>query len=275
MADTPAEPPPSRRQEHKRRTQRALQEAALGLFADKGYDDTTTDEIAERAGVSPRTFFRYFPTKESVLFVGEYGWFQSFTKAFLAQPDDIDDLEAMRQTLLTLAPSLTKIRRALVQYEKAVASSPTLRGGVHDRQHADIATIAAAIATRRGLASADDGCTILATVSLITYRNALTAWLEGPASRTPSELISAGLDTLVAELAPGARRAGRRARLAGRRGGHRADRPLLDRREARRSGRDRAGSRAADQAAVHDRALPRLPSAQLTDGSSGIRETSS
>jgi AcrR family transcriptional regulator len=196
---------PSRRQEHKLRTQRALQQAALDLFSEQGYDDTTTDEIAERAGVSPRTFFRYFPTKESVLFVGEYGWFQSFTKHFLAQPDELGDLEAIRQTLIELAPGLAKIRKALVLYEKAVASSVTLRGGVHDRQHDDIAAIAAAIATRRGLDAADDGCTTLATVALITHRNSLMRWLTGPANVNPADAISEGLDTLVAEMAAPAR----------------------------------------------------------------------
>ena len=89
--------PPGRRQAHKMRTQRALQRAALELFAKNGYDTTTTDEVAERAGVSPRTFFRYFPTKESVLFVGEYGWFQSLSKHFLEQPDALGDIEAAKR----------------------------------------------------------------------------------------------------------------------------------------------------------------------------------
>ena len=210
LPESTAAPAPSRRQEHKRRTQRALQDAALGLFAEQGFDETTTDEIAEKAGVSPRTFFRYFPTKESVLFVGEYGWFQSFTKQFLAQPAELSDLEAIRQTLLGLAPGLAKIRRALALYEKAVASSLTLRGGVHDRQQGDIATIAAAIATRRGLSAADEGCTILATVALLTYRNALMRWLSGPATETPGGVISAALDAVVAELSSAAPAVARR-----------------------------------------------------------------
>lgn len=55
------------RAEHKVRTSRAIQAAALELFLERGYDDTTIDEIAERAGVSARTFYRYFPVKEDVL----------------------------------------------------------------------------------------------------------------------------------------------------------------------------------------------------------------
>jgi AcrR family transcriptional regulator len=194
---------PSRRQAHKLRTQRALQQAALDLFGEQGYDTTTTDEIAERAGVSPRTFFRYFPTKESVLFVGEYGWFQSFTKQFLAQPAELSDLDALRATLHSLAASLTKIRKALVLYERAVESSPTLRGGVFDHQQQDIITIAEAIASRRKLDEPDLACTTLATVVLVTYRSGVKRWVAGPASADPRAVIKEGFDVLLEQVSPG------------------------------------------------------------------------
>jgi AcrR family transcriptional regulator len=200
-SEVTADAPPSRRQAHKLRTERALQQAALELFSKNGYDTTTTDEIAEQAGVSPRTFFRYFPTKESVLFVGEYGWFQSFTEHFLAQPAELSDVEAARQTLLELAPVLVKIRKALRQYEQAVESSPTLRGGVLSRQAEDIARMADAIAARRGMKAPDEACLLLANVLLVTYRRALFRWLAGPAATDPREVISEEIDLLVAALA--------------------------------------------------------------------------
>lgn len=198
MTDEAAEP--SRRKAHKLRTKRALQQAALALFGEQGYDTTTTDEIAERAGVSPRTFFRYFATKESVLCVGESGWLQSFTMGFLGQPDDRSDLEAMRATLHELAPDLTKHRAALALHEKAVSSSPILRGGVFDHQQQEIGAIATAIATRRGLASPDLACTTLATAVLLNYRNSVVRWLGGPPSADLRDLIAEGFDLLVAEL---------------------------------------------------------------------------
>lgn len=203
VANDVAEPEQSsRRQAHKLRTERALQQAALELFGEQGYDATTTDEIAERAGVSPRTFFRYFPTKESVLFVGRWGWMQSFNKAFLAAPEELSDLDAMRATLHTLAPDLTKRRAALGLYEKAVASSPTLRGGVFDHQQQDIGAIAGTIAARRGLTEPDLACRTLATVVLLIYRNGVTRWLSAPASSDIRDFIAEGFDLLVAELAP-------------------------------------------------------------------------
>lgn len=182
------------------RTARALQQTALTLFVENGYDDTTTDEIAEGAGVSPRTFFRYFPTKESVLFAGSYGWYQTFTEHYLAQPASASDIEAIHQTLVDLAPELAKRRKALDLYEQAVASSATLRGGVQDHVQQDIATLAEAIAQRRGLAEADESCTLLAAVVLVTYRRAVLRWLAGPATKNPRSVIDEELKLLIAQF---------------------------------------------------------------------------
>jgi AcrR family transcriptional regulator len=182
------------------RTARALQQAALTLFAKNGYDETTTDEIAERAGVSPRTFFRYFPTKESVLFAGSYGWYQTFTEHYLAQPVSASDVDAIHQTLVELAPELAKRRQALGLYEQAVASSVTLRGGVQDHVQQDVATLAAAIAQRRDLAEPDESCTLLAAVVLVTYRRAVLRWLAGPANTNPKAVIDAELRLLIGQF---------------------------------------------------------------------------
>jgi AcrR family transcriptional regulator len=199
---TKSEPPPSRRQAHKTRTQRLLQQAALELFAKHGYDTTTTEAIAERAGVSPRTFFRYFPTKESVLFVGEDDWFQSFMAEFVKQPRTLNEVDAMRATFLGLAPGHVRVRKALLLYERAVASSATLRGGVHDRQQIDIGKLAAAVAERRGQARPDESCALLAAISLLTYRRALTEWLTLPADADLEALITDRFETLKRLFGP-------------------------------------------------------------------------
>ena len=204
MAKTLAtsEAPPSRRQAHKMRTERLLQQAALELFAKQGYDDTTTEAIAEKAGVSPRTFFRYFATKESVLFVGQYDWLQSFTADYANQPTTLGDIDAIRMTFIDLAPVTEKRRRAQVLYERAVASSPTLRGGVHDRQQHDVGIIAEAVAKRRGLDKPDESCFLLGAVGLMTHRRALTAWLDGPATSDLTAIIADYFEVLKGLFVP-------------------------------------------------------------------------
>ena len=63
-----SERPLGRRERRKRKTREALLEAAFTLFAERGYHETTVDEIADAAGVSRRTAFRYVPTKHSLVF---------------------------------------------------------------------------------------------------------------------------------------------------------------------------------------------------------------
>ena len=138
MAQNALKRAPSLRDEHKAHTERSLREAALKLFASQGYDTTTIEEIAEKAGVSARTFFRYFPTKESVLYLHERLWFQSLTETFLGQPRSLSDVEALKATYVELSPEFAPKRRSLQLYTKALASSTTLRGRQQDRHVEDI-----------------------------------------------------------------------------------------------------------------------------------------
>jgi AcrR family transcriptional regulator len=189
-------PTPSRREKHKSRTRQALRESALELFAAQGFDTTTTEEIAEKAGVSVRTFFRYFPTKELVLFFGRYDFVQTFVAGLVSQSESKSDLDAMRAAFVESAPGFADRRKALHLYERAIASSPTLRGNEQDRQIQDIHTIAGAIAQRRGLAEPDEECALLAAIGLLTYRRALGRWLAGPASGEFGALIEDEFDLL-------------------------------------------------------------------------------
>ena len=78
--------PPGHRERKKERTRRTIALAARELFLSKGFDETTVDEVAESAGVSRRTVFRYFPTKESMVFPhrGERLWV-----GLLQEPGDL------------------------------------------------------------------------------------------------------------------------------------------------------------------------------------------
>jgi AcrR family transcriptional regulator len=177
------------RDAHKARTRRALREAALKLFAERGFEATTSEEVAARASVSVRTFFRYFPTKESVLFQGERAWSESFTDLFRDQPASLSDLEALCAALVALSSQLPRSRQSLLTYQCILSTSPTLRGREQDQQKESAAKVADAIAARRSLPRADEACHLLASLCVLMYRLSLDSWLAGPASVPLGEVV--------------------------------------------------------------------------------------
>jgi AcrR family transcriptional regulator len=189
----------SPRVEHADRTRNALLEAALNLFSANGYDETTTDQIAESAGVSPRTFFRYFPTKESVLFFGEYDFIDAVGGVYLAQPESMSDFEAMANSFALLAPGLKRIRKRIAQYHEAVASSLVLMGRERKNHEANAETVAKMIAERRHLLTPDDECRLLASIGMLLIERALNCWLTTP-NLTLDDLIRQEFDALPAAL---------------------------------------------------------------------------
>jgi AcrR family transcriptional regulator len=189
----------SPRNEHADRTRNALLEAALNLFSANGYDETTTDQIAESAGVSPRTFFRYFPTKESVLFFGEYDFIDAVSGVYLAQPDEASDFEAMANSFALLAPGLKRIRKRIAQYHEAVASSLVLLGRERKNHAANAETVAKVIADRRHLPAPNDECRLLASVGMLLIERALNQWLATP-GRALDDIIRQEFAALPAVL---------------------------------------------------------------------------
>lgn len=184
------------------RVRRSLVDAALELFAAKGYDETTTTEIAAAAGVSPRTFFRYFPTKESVVFFGEYDFVRSFADVYLSQPPEMSPLAAMAAAFASLAPRVDRLRARIGLYQRAVASSAVLRGREREVDDENGAIVAAAIAARRGLATPDRACQLEAHVGMAVLRFSLKQWLGEPASLAVADEIAGDFARLGSFASP-------------------------------------------------------------------------
>jgi AcrR family transcriptional regulator len=171
------------------RVRESLIDAALELFARDGFDATHSDRIAERAGVSPRTFFRYFPTKESVVFHRDDGFMRSFATEFVEQPRTLGDYAAVHATFVALAAGFGELRTRIETYRTAVDSSPVLVGREQEQLVAHARTIADAIAARHGESAPDDDAHTLAIVSLALYQRALRRWLDGPRSTELGSLL--------------------------------------------------------------------------------------
>jgi AcrR family transcriptional regulator len=167
----------SRRDAHKLRTTRTLRDAAFELFLAHGYDTTTTDQIAAKAGVSTRTFFRYFDAKDEVLFQGQRSWSETVSDLLKRQPADLSPMDALCEALIELARGTS--REALVRYERIIKSSVTLRGRSDVQQTENAQRVAEGLAERRGLARPDEECRVMALVGLMLNAQAVAELREG------------------------------------------------------------------------------------------------
>ncbi|WP_045744589.1 TetR/AcrR family transcriptional regulator [Actinoplanes rectilineatus] len=125
-----------------------LENAALELFAVRGFDAVTTAEIAALAGVTERTFFRHFPDKREVLFDGERrltGW---VTEALASVPAGVAPWPTMRRTVDLLVPPLEANREGGERLAAIAAATPALQERAAAKEAHLIALIAELLIAR-------------------------------------------------------------------------------------------------------------------------------
>jgi AcrR family transcriptional regulator len=173
------------RSRRKLRTRRALQQAAVQLFAEQGYEDTTVADIAARAEVSIRTFFLHFPTKEDVLFDGSREAFPDLVRLILAAPAGLSDLAALEAALVELHGSAGADRDMLHQMTRllvrAAAASSVVRGRRMANADKIAAVVASALAQRRGEDTPSLATVTLAEAAMRMHHLAIDEWAVAPA----------------------------------------------------------------------------------------------
>src|SRR5690348_5534189 len=100
-----------KREENKQATRTALQAAADRLFTEHGFASTTVRDIAEAAGVTERTFFRYFASKEDLVLDEALGWLPLLADAIRARPADEPPLTAVREGLRAAVAQIATAER--------------------------------------------------------------------------------------------------------------------------------------------------------------------
>lgn len=146
----PARGPSGLRERKKLRTKAAIQKEAMRLFLDKGFEETTIEDIADAVEISPSTFFNYFPSKEAVVFEDEFD--PLVIAAFDAQPDaTTHPIHALRMAMGQVFASVPlELARMVRQRTMLIATTPTLRSAML-AQFAELADqIADLLAARTG-----------------------------------------------------------------------------------------------------------------------------
>ncbi|UDY35879.1 acyl-CoA-like ligand-binding transcription factor [Dermatobacter hominis] len=122
-----------RRERRRQRTREDIAREALRLAVERGYDNVTVEEIAEAADIAPRTFFRYFPRKDDLLFVDHDGQLERLREALADRPDDEPVLVSIREAVLEVVeeaeidPDRTRLKRQLIEQTPSLKAQASLR----------------------------------------------------------------------------------------------------------------------------------------------------
>lgn len=191
---------------NKVRTRREMAEAAGRLFLERGYDATTVQDIADAAGVSPRTFFRYFPAKEDVV-----------TALASASMDDVIDHLGERDENETPRSALTAMLRAVLApvrddadgargFQILLRDTPALRGRWLEERRKSRDRLAEALLPW----FADDADPLarrlLAGAVLLVLDEVMSRWADDPALPDPLGLLDEALRVLAEPLLPAGER---------------------------------------------------------------------
>ncbi|WP_432043364.1 TetR family transcriptional regulator [Streptomyces cadmiisoli] len=172
----PETPPTGLRARKKAQTRHTIQEQALRLFLSQGYDNTTVDEIANAAGVSSMTFFRYFPTKETVVESDDY---DPLIASLIAQrPPEEAPITALRHALgQGLAAVYATDREALLVRTRLILRTPALRARLWENQHTTEQMLTHALAARAGR-EPDLTLRVIAAAALAALTATLATWVD-------------------------------------------------------------------------------------------------
>lgn len=169
----------------KRETAVALRRAAVKLIAEQGYDATSTDDIARAAGVSPRTFFNYFPTKESVVQLPIGMLDQIVANALAARPPDEDPVASVAAAAVVTFDALRVVVEAedalLLSSLRLVFRETSLRRIMMERQVV-IEEVAWTAMLQRGTSPQDLGTRVAVSTTVNLAFLALRRWVESDAT---------------------------------------------------------------------------------------------
>src|SRR5262245_23234490 len=175
-----------------------LERAALELFLERGFEQTTVTEIAARAGLTQRTFFRHFADKREVLFAGAGALQELLVSTLACAPESAAPIDAVAAALQAAGARLQERREYSRQRQAVIAANAELQ----ERELIKLAALAAALAAalrRRGVAG--PAASLAAEAGIAVFRVAFERWSNETGQRDLPQLIRESLDELKAVTA--------------------------------------------------------------------------
>jgi AcrR family transcriptional regulator len=176
-----------------------LEQAALDLFGERGFEQTKVEDIATRAGLTKRTFFRHYADKREVLFGAGAEFQQAFVDSLAAAPASATPLEAVAISLQAGGEMLEGRREFARRRQRVIAANAELR----ERELVKLASVAAALADGlRARGVGEPEASLAAETAMAVFRVAFERWLADGETRSLPEIVRESVDALRAVAAP-------------------------------------------------------------------------
>jgi AcrR family transcriptional regulator len=175
-----------------------LERAAMELYGERGFEQTTVAEIAARAGLTERTFFRHFADKREVLFWGAAALQELLVSAVASAPESAAPIDAVAAALAAAGALLAERRDGARQRQAIIVANAELQ----ERELIKMATLAAALAdTLRQRGVSDPAASLAAEAGIAVFKVAFECWIADPAQRDLSQIMQESLTELKAVTA--------------------------------------------------------------------------
>jgi len=175
-----------------------LEQAAMELFIERGFEQATVTDIARRAGLTQRTFFRHFADKREVLFWGQGALQELLVSTVACAPASAAPIDAVAAALEAAGASLQERHEHARQRQAIINANPELR----ERELIKLATLASAIAEalrHRGVSN--PAASLTAEAGIAVFKVAFERWVSDPGQPDLPKIIRQSLDDLRAVTA--------------------------------------------------------------------------
>ena len=170
----------------------------MELYIERGFEQTTVAEIAKRAGLTERTFFRHFADKREVLFWGQDALQELMVSTVASAPDSAAPIDAIAAALEAAGAALEERREGARQRQAVIVANAELQ----ERELIKLASLASAMAGKlRQRGVADPAASLTAEAGIAVFRVAFERWVTDTSQKDLPQFIRESLDELKAVTA--------------------------------------------------------------------------